>query len=621
MKASELDVSVIFVPLKIPKLLMDRNIRAHSLVKMFTWLSILFAGASFTVHAQNPVGLPLDFENVSPKEIPETDGPEGDKVEEEPETEIDPTDPGSGIKLRGIQIVSAVDEIAQEGVTVEGVVIKGLPLLDSDEFRDEMGRFWGAPMTMGTFNQVIRKIVLFYGEQGFQVVDAILPQQRLDTGTLQVLVIEGNLNEVSVENARWFVPERMERQIRAPSGEKISSVTLEEDLDWLNRNPFRSVEAVFERGEEIGQTDLKLRVSDRYPLRLYGGVDDSGNSTTGDERIFVGFNAGNFLELENEFSYRYTTSANLKDFKAHAVSWDIPLRWRHTLKFFGFHAETHPDFGADSEFEAEGDSWQVSARYEVPLPGFTFGDKRFRYEHAVTAGFDFKQSDNNLAFGGVALNEPTDINQFLIEYNGTLVDPLGYTLLSLEGVYSPGNWSPNNKDSNFEGSRAFSDSTYFYASLNLTRNTKLPWDFRWVSKFGGQLANKNLLPSEQLNLGGRYSIRGYEENEANGDWGWWVSNQINTPSISPIDLLNIQTQYRDSVYFSAFLDHGVAKKLDALEGEDASLKLSSVGAGLRYNFSSYFSLSFDYAWQLVDLGFENNETDNSRMHVSVFFSY
>ena len=75
------------------------------------------------------------------------------------------------------------------------------------------------------------------------------------------------------------------------------------------------------------------------------------------------------------------------------------------------------------------------------------------------------------------------------------------------------------------------------------------------------------------------------------------------------------------MYFTAFWDHGIAQKYNTLDGEDARLKLSSVGAGFRYNVGRYFSLSFDYAFQLVDLGFANNNTDNSRMHLSVFFSH
>lgn len=263
----------------------------------------------------------------------------------------------------------------------------------------------------------------------------------------------------------------------------------------------------------------------------------------------------------------------------------------------------------------------MSARYELPLPDWTHPDGLLAYSHSLTAGFDFKQTDNNLAFGGESLSNPTDVNQFLIEYSGTLLDRLGSTSLTAQVVYSPGNLSPNNKDSLFAESRAFAESEYLYSTLGLTRFTRLPKGFTLQSKLSGQVASGNLLPSEQLNLGGRNSIRGYEENEANGDYGWWISNELRTPSFSPLNMLGITEAQRDRLYFITFWDHGVAQIYDGLEGQDQRLELSSIGAGLRYNYSSYFSLRFDYATQLVDLGFENNDTKNHRMHLGLFFSY
>ena len=136
----------------------------------------------------------------------------------------------------------------------------------------------------------------------------------------------------------------MLKQMRLVKGETIPNPVLQEDLDWLNQNPFRSVQAVFERGEEVGQTDLTLRVNDPFPLRFYGGFDDSGDASTVDERIYAGFNSGNFLELDHQLSYRDTTSADFTDFKAHAGILRYPFALAPHAHFFRFprHHTTGP---------------------------------------------------------------------------------------------------------------------------------------------------------------------------------------------------------------------------------------------------------------------------------------
>ena len=148
---------------------------------------------------QNPSGLPLDFKDVSPREVDNLIPPP-EEIETEDDDDLGPMSPG-GAGLVGIKVVSSVEDIRVEGM---GVEVVGLPLLDTDAFQERMGRFWGCAPDMDTFNAVTREIILYYREQGFRVVDATWARQKLSTGVLQILVVEGKLNEANVDGARWF---------------------------------------------------------------------------------------------------------------------------------------------------------------------------------------------------------------------------------------------------------------------------------------------------------------------------------------------------------------------------------------------------------------------------------
>ena len=129
--------------------------------------------------------------------------PPPEEIETEDDDDLGPMSPG-GAGLVGIKVVSSIEDIRVEGVEVMGVEVVGLPLLDTDAFHERMGRFWGCAPDMDTFNAVTREIILYYREQGFRVVDATWARQKLSTGVLQILVVEGKLNEANVDGARWF---------------------------------------------------------------------------------------------------------------------------------------------------------------------------------------------------------------------------------------------------------------------------------------------------------------------------------------------------------------------------------------------------------------------------------
>jgi hemolysin activation/secretion protein len=120
----------------------------------------------------------------------------------------------------------------------------------------------------------------------------------------------------------------------------------------------------------------------------------------------------------------------------------------------------------------------------------------------------------------------------------------------------------------------------------------------WVARGLAQMSDGNLIPSEQLGLGGYATARGYEERESNTDQGWFLSNELRSPPFSVGSLL----KKKDRMQLLAFWDYGVGENKDLGQDEDPHILFHSVGCGLRYTVNRYFSLRFDYGWQLADSG-------------------
>jgi hemolysin activation/secretion protein len=526
----------------------------------------------------------------------------------------------SGPALVGVKIVRSRDEVKGAGeVAVSGVVIgpgRELDLLRGSDFAGLITSYIGKPLTQGAIASLQRDIVRYYRDQGRPLLDVVFPaQESVGKGVLQIFILEAMLGKIEVEGNKWTKQSLITSNVRVRDNETIDTERLLQDVDWLNQNPGRQVDVAFRPGAQAGQSDIVLRVNEHpRPVRVFVGYENSGPQFTGEDRVFGGFNWFNAFGLDHRLNYQFTTDTEFDFTKAHSVSYEVPLPWRHTLAIYGGYIDSKADF-ATPLFNQEGTSYQVSFRYEIPL------HKWGRLSHSVGAGFDFKSFDNNLEFGGVPIfGTAVDIAQFAMFYKGTVPDKWGSTGFRLETFLSPGGIGGDNDDASFLGQRAFSSSSYAYARLNAQRDTRLPGGWLWTVRGALQASDGNLQGSEQFGLGGMGTIRGYDDREANGDRGWMISTEIMTPALPVLRLLDKDAP--DGLHLLGFWDHGEARIADELPAQDPNLILSSLGLGLRYNYSRYLSLRFDYGWQLRDSGPTNPHTgDSSRGHISVQLSF
>jgi hemolysin activation/secretion protein len=175
----------------------------------------------------------------------------------------------------------------------------------------------------------------------------------------------------------------------------------------------------------------------------------------------------------------------------------------------------------------------------------------------IQIGYDFKTTNNDLAFGGTRVFANTvEVDQFPLIYDGTETDIYGETVLANQFVYSPGGLTAGNTSAAFRASLPHSSADYVYDRITLTRTTLLPARFSWVARVTGQLANGNLQSSEQLTGGGPGSVRGYYTDAAIGSEGVLVSQEIRAPALSLAKLFNQTWSIEDQAQFGAFWDYG-----------------------------------------------------------------
>lgn len=566
---------------------------------------VLSLVASAALHALDERRQPLD--PVKPKEQQQPV-----KVPEGAEPEI-PKDEKVILKeLKGLAFVGSKDDVEKTGSTAD-VMVKHVPLLDTAAFKEKMRAYLGKPATLKVVREIAKDAVKHCREQDRPFVHISLPEQEITQGVIQFLVIEGRVNEIKVEGNSYFSDKQYRSMVELKQGDRISEKMLIRDIGRINESIFRSVRPAFTPGKEPGTTDLLLKAEERFPVRFYTGYEDTGSKNSGLDRLIQGFNWGNGFMAGHEIGYQFASDLEFDRLLSHSGYWRIPLPHRHGLSITGGHSVVQTPINQD--LDSSGTTFQISLRYTAPLPEYD------NYRHQAHLGFDYKETDNNLAFGGTEIfSSKIHVIQAALSYLGQANDRWGSTVFSAHGYFSPSNLSYLNRDDAYRQSRASTQARYEYLTGGFERVWKLPKGVTLVNKLQGQVTSERLQSTEQFLLGGYGSVRGYDDRLVNGDQGLQLSCELRSPNFK-LGNIKDDPRYGSHMQMHVFWDWAHANSLGDINAEQKRTVLESVGGGIHYTLGTHLNLRFGYGHRLRNIGMGRDNSDHGRIHLGVVVSY
>lgn len=517
-----------------------------------------------------------------------------------------PAAPSSGsqaiavARLRGIVFVKDDEKTVVRTQTLpagEKVAAVNLPVLD-DAFLAAFDSDIDKSLTFARLAEIRRAVIERFRAAGQPLVDVYVPEQDVSDGVVRIAVTEFHVGQVTARGNRYFSDAQLVREMPLENGGLIRESDVATGLALLNANPYRQVDVVYSPGQGTNATDVILQTQDRLPLRFNVGYDNAGVQQLGRDRFFAGIDYGNLFGLDQQIAYQYTASNDLLGgnpaidgrpnrprFQAHSFSYSAPLPWFDRVEFFGVYAQSTPRL--DNSFNQTGVSAQFSARYDRHLPLVDGWQQQLQF------GYDFKRSNNDLEFGGVQVfNANTHVHQFLVSYDATKSDALGQTHANVALIGSPGHLDGDNSDDAFQTTRNGATARYGYLQLLVQRDLTLGAGVSLSTRGRFQWTPNTLLPSEEMGLGGDDTLRGYAPYTVQGDRGWNVQVEARTPAFAFFG--DTGPAFQPFV----FLDAGhVWNKIDQ-PGELQAGMLSSVGVGLRFQWSRFVNARVTYGQPL-----------------------
>lgn len=489
------------------------------------------------------------------------------------------------------------------------------------EFFPSLQKYLGKPFTVRQMRQMEKEIQDFYKKHSITFVGVQFPQQDADSGTLQILLVEGRVGKVQVRGAKYFDNEKLSRGLYVKSGNYFDDKDAREDLIWLSRNPFREADITIEQSDTAGVLDIYYDIDDMFPLRGTVGYTDTGTLGTGLERVFMGGTYGNLFGKSNLLNYQLTASPDFQSVVNHSFTWMMPLpQTRNFLTIRGNYATLQPDEKQD------GLTW--SSGFDLNRRLWTNITENYRRDARLSVGFEFLHTNTDLDVGGEqTFSIPVQTAQFIIGFNWIHYSQKGYIAFDTQLHISPGGFSKYNNTEYFQAfSNTETRADYIFATMSLDMLRKYTIMDVHCRLFG-QVSSAALIAYDQIGLGGIGSVRGYHQYTDEADGGFIMNLEFLTPSkrvyfdkvfqaVPPYRCLN--KKYEDEIQFYTFLDVGVGIDWSP-EGESPkSYPLAGVGVGVKYSFGPWINIDMAYGFQLIDPDSERYEK-TGRPHISIVF--
>jgi len=468
---------------------------------------------------------------------------------------------------------------------LKGVNVTGSTVFKPQDFQPIYQSYLNKKVTFEDMDAISKKIEGKYKGKGYFTTTVYIPQQEIKDGIIEIRIAEGKMGKLEVEGNKWFSADFISKFIHVKKNEVLNIKTLARDILRLNKNPDLEVKAVLSQGKEPLSSDIALKVEGKLPWHLGLLQDNRGSRLTGKYRSMLYLRSTNVSGRGDSIFINSLYSGNTL---GETVSYNIPIGTYGTK--FGLDA-TYFKMKLGKEYK----SYDITGTSQIYSPYFSWELALSEVFEAYTSlGMDIKSIKKKMA-GDTTANDQLRTPYFA--FNFSKIDSGGQTTFAPKFNFGTSGFLGASHRNHPTSSRAGTGGFFFKYEQSLNRMQKMFLNSYVSIRTQLQVASHTLASSEQFQLGGADSVRGYPEGDYLADTGGVLNFDWFFPFYAiPKNwkLKGQETPLRNQIEPVIFVDVGGGELKKVLPGEKKDKFLSGVGGGLRLHFK-FFSLRLDWA--------------------------
>ncbi|MFQ5952159.1 MAG: ShlB/FhaC/HecB family hemolysin secretion/activation protein [Candidatus Omnitrophota bacterium] len=489
---------------------------------------------------------------------------------------------------------------------VRKIKLVGTESFPPEEFSHILEKYENKNVSMQDLNTLAKEIEREYLKRGI-IAACFVPPQDVKDGVVTLRVVEAKMGVLNIKEHKYFDKARIANYWRIKPGEVLRYDEMSRDLQRMNKNPDRDVNAVLHAGEKPGTTDVLIEADTKFPVHPFFSFNNEGVRSTGREQYGFGIKHNNALFVDDTVLVGWSLGEHFSGVYAYHV---VPITNIGTSFMYGFSDSRSRPEKEFKQFDIR--SWSQTGSFFLTQDLF----KKAEYLGEISMGLDVKDKKSSGLTGTINRDRLR-----ILRFRANLIHKYPGTITTISPQFSQGLNFLGARSKNPLSSRA-ADSVFSKFDLGIRHRRALPLNFQAVLNFKCQFASEKLTPQEEFSLGGINSVRGYPSGDYLADIAFLTNFELLIPAFfipETVKLPYAKQPLRDSLTGVFFVDQGYGEKRGALPTETKKDNLFSIGTGLRIRM-------FDMAYLRLEWGFPLGEDPiteraNSRFHLSLDFQY
>jgi hemolysin activation/secretion protein len=480
-------------------------------------------------------------------------------------------------------------------ITVKRFIVKGSTVLTAAEIERVTSKFTNRPLDFTEILQVASEITQLYVQKGYITSGAYVtvPQDRstdVSAATIDIQVVEGTVEDIVVTGTKRLDPNYVKNRVALGAGKTLQIDRLIDSLRLLQLDPLiKSISTELISGQQPGTSIVQLKIAETPNWQTAVRVANDRTPSVGEIQAQISASQNNLLGIGDGIGVAYGKSegGSVIDF-----NYTLPLNPRNGTLRFNYSNATSKVIEAPFnllDINSNGQDFGLTYRqpiHQTPAQEFALG---------VTLA----RRDANTGFlsGITGVREP---------YPTPGADANGVTRVTAARLFQ--DYTVRDTEQVFA---MRSQLSVGLNALNATINTSSPdskfltWRGQaqyvrslapnsiFLAKLETQIADRPLLPLEQIGLGGQETVRGYRQDLLLADNGVIASAEARFPLFTPPDSQQV-------LQIAPFVDFGWGwNKPNNPSPALAASTIAGGGLGLRYQSGDSFFARLDYGIPLM----------------------
>ena len=414
-------------------------------------------------------------------------------------------------------------------------------------------------------------------DKGYVTSQVYIPEQNLNAGTLQFMVMPGRVEDIRYGDSSAHGPWRTAFPVRP--GDILNIRDVEQGLEQMKRVSSQSVTMKLLPGTSVGTSIIELSIKQDKPVHGSISIDNSGLESTG---VYQGSFTSSFDQVFRandtftmSLSGDLSGAGSIKGTRAASLNYVIP-HGKDTFSLSFSKSRYHQTIQSNPyDFTYSGKSTTMKAKWNH-VWSRTQREKR-AFEISISTRHNHRFI-NDMEIPVQALR--TTSMEFGVSNRKYIGNATLYSRLGFQWGIGALGAQPEHKASVAMGGPT---SRYHMWLVDVDYRKPFVMGHRpasFTSSFHGQWVQggKRLYSVDTINIGNRYSIYGFDgEYTLMGDSGWYVRNEVS----SVIPRLNTE------VYLGFDVGAVYGKSTESLVGKT----IAGTALGVRGNYAS--GLLFD----------------------------